>query len=165
MTEQGTPATPSPVQQPGMIAVPLGKAVFAQALRYTAMFGPKPFPEALLIYFDNGSYKILSLGEEHYGSYVSAGEPAAPPRHVAFLSWPSTDWERNVASHTLTFEAQTEAFIQSLVLPGDPTPHAQHGYFASIAQPERIDLSASWEQLRETYDDVFERLREYVASR
>ncbi|PPI56477.1 hypothetical protein [Rathayibacter toxicus] len=162
MTEQGTPAAPSRAQQSKVITVPLGRVAYAQALRYTAMFGPKPFPEALLIYFDNGSYKILSLGEEHYGSYVSASDVTAAPHHVAFLSWPSDDWDRNVASHTLTFEAQTQAFIQALVLPAHPIPRAQHGYFAPIEKPELIDLTASWEQLRETYAAVFERLREHA---
>jgi hypothetical protein len=142
------------------IAVPLGKAVFAQAFRYTAMYGPKPFPEALLIYLDNGSYKILSPGEEHYGSYVSATELTAtmPPRHVSFLSWPSDDWDRNVASHTLTFNTDTGAYIQTLVLPGDTVPHAQAGYALPIDAPQQIDMRASWEQVRVTYAEVFERL-------
>ncbi|WP_238579688.1 cupin domain-containing protein [Agreia bicolorata] len=142
------------------IAVPLGKPVFAQAFRYTAMYGPKPFPEALLIYLDNGSYKILSPGEEHYGSYVSATELAAdaPPRHVSFLSWPADDWDRNVASHTLTFNVDTGAYIQTLVLPGDPVPHAQAGYALPIDDPTHIDMRASWEQVRVTYAEVFERL-------
>lgn len=142
------------------ISVPLGKPVFAQAFRYTAMYGPKPFPEALLIYLDNGSYKILSPGEEHYGSYVSATDlaVATPPRHVSFLSWPSADWDRNVASHTLTFNTDTGAYTQTLVLPGDPVPHAQAGYALSIDSPEQIDMSASWEQVRVSYAEVFERL-------
>ncbi|KJC63711.1 hypothetical protein TZ00_13260 [Agreia bicolorata] len=142
------------------MAVPLGKPVFAQAFRYTAMYGPKPFPEALLIYLDNGSYKILSPGEEHYGSYVSATELAAdaPPRHVSFLSWPADDWDRNVASHTLTFNVDTGAYIQTLVLPGDPVPHAQAGYALPIDDPTHIDMRASWEQVRVTYAEVFERL-------
>ena len=145
---------------PSSIAVPLGNPIFAQAFRYTAMYGPKPFPEALLIYLDNGSYKILSPGEEHYGSYVSATAlgAGAPPRHVSFLSWPSDDWDRNVASHTLTFNVDTGAYIQTLVLPGDPVPHAQAGYALSVDDPTRIDMSASWEQVRVTYAELFERL-------
>jgi quercetin dioxygenase-like cupin family protein len=144
------------------ISVPLGAPVFAQAFRYTAMYGPKPFPEALLIYLDNGSYKILSPGEEHYGSYVSATVLAAdaPPRHVSFLSWPSDDWDRNVASHTLTFNVDTGAYIQTLVLPGDPVPHAQAGYALSIDDPTQLDMTASWEQARVTYAAVFEQLIE-----
>ncbi|CAD5990335.1 cupin domain-containing protein [Agreia sp. COWG] len=142
------------------VAVPLGRPLFVHALRYTAMYGPKPFPEALLVYLDNGSYKILSPGEEHYGSYVSATalSAEAQPRHVSFLSWPSEDWDRNVASHTLTFNVDTGAYIQTLVLPGDPVPHAQAGYALPIEHPEQIDMSADWDRVRVTYADVFERL-------
>ncbi|PPF21805.1 hypothetical protein C5C31_08345 [Rathayibacter rathayi] len=152
MTQQDVP----------QIAVPLGRPVAVEALRYTAMYGPKPFPEALLILFDNGSYKILSPGEEHYGSYVSATDPSQPLHHIAFLSWPSSDWESNVASHTLTFEPATRAFIQTLLLPGAPVPHAQHGYTETVEEPASVDLSASWEQVRETYAAVFERLLDRV---
>ena len=159
-TEQNTSVARAPQAATSLIAVPLGNPIFAQAFRYTAMYGPKPFPEALLIYLDNGSYKILSPGEEHYGSYVSATAlgAGAPPRHVSFLSWPSDDWDRNVASHTLTFNVDTGAYIQTLVLPGDPVPHAQAGYALPIDDPARIDMTASWEQVRVTYAELFERL-------
>ena len=146
-------STVTPRPGASSISVPLGAPVFAQAFRYTAMYGPKPFPEALLIYLDNGAYKILSPGEEHYGSYVSATPlgDGMPPRHVSFLSWPSDDWDRNVASHTLTFNVDTGAYIQTIVLPGDPVPHAQAGYSLSIDDPTRIDMGASWEQVRVSY--------------
>lgn len=148
----------SPAQH--QIEVPLGTPVLAQALRYTAMYGRKPFPEALLVYLDNGAYKILSLGEEHFGSYVSATDLSTEPRHVAFLSWPSADWGRNVASHTLTFEKDTGAFVQSLVLPGDPVPRAQHGYAAVVDTPSAELMDASWEELRAACAPVFDALRE-----
>lgn len=149
------------------VAVPLGKPVFAQAFRYTAMYGPKPFPEALLIYLDNGAYKILSPGEEHYGSYVSATPlgDGMPPRHVSFLSWPSDDWDRNVASHTLTFNVDTGAYIQTLVLPGDPVPHAQAGYALPIDDPMLFDMGASWERVRVSYAEAFEQLIEAERAR
>jgi len=161
------PAVPASVAAPtatpaAALPVPLGAPVLVHALHYTAMFGPKPFDEALLVYLDNGSYKILSPGEEHYGSYVSAAEMGVAPRHVAFLSWPSDDWDRNVASHTLTFSEDTGAFIQSLVLPGDAVPRAQHGFAEVVADPERVDMTASWEALRVTYAEVFDRLREHA---
>jgi quercetin dioxygenase-like cupin family protein len=161
------PAVPESVATPtatpaAALHVPLGTPVLVHALRYTAMFGEKPFDEALLVYLDNGSYKILSPGEEHYGSYVSAAETGVVPRHVAFLSWPSDDWHRNVASHTLTFSDDTGAFIQSLVLPGDAVPRAQHGFAEVVADPERVDMTASWEQLRVTHAAAFEKLAERV---
>jgi len=143
--------------------VPLGAPVYVQALRYTAMYGAKPFPEALLVYLDNGAYKILSPGEEHFGSYVSATDPAAAPRHVAFVSWPSEDWGRNVASHTLTFDPDTGAFVQSLVLPGDPVPRAQHGYAAGVDEPVEALMDRSWDDLRTACASVFDRLHERAA--
>ncbi|KQR24724.1 hypothetical protein ASF79_01075 [Agreia sp. Leaf335] len=163
--EKASAATPQ--AGASSIAVPLGKPVFAQAFRYTAMYGPKPFPEALLIYLDNGAYKILSPGEEHYGSYVSATPlgDGMPPRHVSFLSWPSDDWDRNVASHTLTFNVDTGAYIQTLVLPGDPVPHAQAGYALPIDDPMLFDMGASWERVRVSYAEVFERLIEAERAR
>ncbi|AZZ56521.1 hypothetical protein [Rathayibacter iranicus] len=143
-----------------LITVPLGRPVAVEALRYTAMYGLRPFPEALLILFDNGSYKIVSEGEDHFGSYVSATGPGEALRHIAFLSWPSADWDRNVASHTLTFEPETGAFIQTLRLPAQPVPHAQHGFAAAVEAPESVDLEASWDQVRVTYDAVFAGLLE-----
>ena len=58
---------------PESISIPLGQPVFVHALRYTALFDQKPFAEALLIYTDNGSYKIMSPGEDHYGRGKSRG--------------------------------------------------------------------------------------------
>jgi quercetin dioxygenase-like cupin family protein len=157
-------ATPSAVPA-AALPVPLGRPVLVHALRYTAMYGEKPFDEALLVYLDNGSYKILSPGEEHHGSYVSSAQAGVAPRHVAFLSWPSDDWHRNVASHTLTFSEDTGAFIQSLVLPGDAVPRAQHGFAEVVPDPERVDMTASWERLRVTHAAAFERLAERVRQR
>ncbi len=144
--------------QQDAISIPLGRPVFVQALRYTALFDQKPFAEALLIYTDNGAYKIMSPGEDHYGSYVSYTDPAENPRHVIFLSWPSEDWGRNVASHTLTFNPDSAAFTQVLVLPGSPVPRSQYGYALPIAGPESVDMTASWDQVRDTYAETFEEL-------
>ena len=63
-----------------------------------------------------------------------------------------------MASHTLTFNTDTGAYIQTLVLPGDPVPHAQAGYALPIDAPEQIDTSASWDQVRVSYAEVFDRL-------
>jgi quercetin dioxygenase-like cupin family protein len=159
--ELATPAAPPASEGPersASVTIPLGRPLFAHALRYTAMYGPKPFAEALLVYLDNGTYKILSPGEDHHGCYVSAtpiGEDT-PPRHVAFMSWPSSDWARNVAAHTLTFDAGTGAFTQELRLPGDPVPHAQHGFATALPDPGRIDLEARWPQLRQAHWDAFD---------
>lgn len=146
------------------VAVPLGRPVAVLALRYTAMYGPKPFDEALLALLDNGTYKILSPGEDHHGCHVSATDPSGPLRHVAFMSWPSVDWDSNVAAHTLTFDGDTGAFIQELRLPGDPVPRAQHGFAVAVPDPARFDLEARWPALRSAHVDVFDRLRVLAAA-
>lgn len=148
------PASEGPVRS-ALVTVPLDRPRFVHALRYTAMYAPKPFAEALLVYRDNGTYTILSPGEDHHGCYVSATDPAEGMRHVAFMSWPSADWDRNVASHTLTFEASSGAFTQELRLPGDPIPRAQHGYAVAIEHPERIDTTAGWDALRDVHAEAF----------
>ncbi|MFL0361107.1 hypothetical protein [Curtobacterium flaccumfaciens] len=71
------------------------------------------------------------------------------------MSWPSADWGRKVASHTLTFEAASGAFTQELRLPGDPVPRAQHGYAAPVEHPERLDTGAGWTALRQEHAGVF----------
>lgn len=147
------------------VRVPLGAPVHAHVLRYTAMFEEKPFPEALLIYFDNGSYKIVSPGEDHYGSYVSATPMSEPQRQVSFISWPSDDWGRNVASHTLTFNPATGAFIQALILPGQPVARAQYGFAAPVAAPHDIDPALTWADATERYRDLFENLRALASQR
>ncbi|MDN3479350.1 cupin domain-containing protein [Curtobacterium sp. APC 4022] len=159
-TEIATPADPPAAVGPvrgSHVTVALGLPVFVHALRYTAMYGPKPFAEALLVYRDNGTYTILSPGEDHHGCYVSATaiDAGTPPRHVAFMSWPSADWDSNVAAHTLTFAADTGAFTQELRLPGDAVPRAQHGFAAPVEGQESIDVTAGWSALRQTHDDTF----------
>jgi quercetin dioxygenase-like cupin family protein len=153
------PATEGP-ERSASVTIPLGRPRFAHALRYTALYGPKPFAEALLVYRDNGTYTILSPGEDHHGCYVSATDFAvdAPPRHVAFMSLPSSDWDSNVASHTLTFAADTGAFTQELRLPGEAVPRAQHGYAEPVPDPEQIDAAVGWSDLRQTHDGVFSAL-------
>lgn len=145
------------------VSVPLGSPIAAQALRYTAMYAPKPFAEALLVYRDNGTYTILSPGEDHHGCYVSATDPTEQLRHVAFMSWPSADWDRNVAAHTLTFEPSSGAFTQELRLPGDPIPRAQHGFAMPIAHAEQLDTAAGWDALRDAHAEAFATLERSAA--
>lgn len=138
-----------------MLEVPFGSPVFAQALYYTEMFDEKPFAEALLVYLDNGSYKILSRDEDHYGSYVSNTVLPETPREVRFLSWPSTDWQNNVVAHTLVFNPGTGAFSQHLLLPGASTALLQYGYSADLPDATSFDLNAGWRQLRDRYASIF----------
>lgn len=55
------------------IAVDVGKPTYIHRLHYKKMYSEKPFEEAVLYYYDNGLYKIISPGENHYGVYVVEG--------------------------------------------------------------------------------------------
>lgn len=140
------------------VTLPLGHPIYAHALYYTAMFSAKPFREALLVYRQGGTYTILSPGEDHHGCWVSATAPLDPPRHVSFMSWPSADWNHDIAAHTLTFAPDTGAFTQELRLPGEPVPRAQHGFAVAVPSPETIDPSAGWAALREQHRATFDEL-------
>ena len=70
---------------------------------------------------------------------------------------------RNGASHTLTFEKETGAFVQSLVLPGDPVPRAQYGYVAAVEDWPSELMSASSEELRSVCAPVFYILKRRAA--
>lgn len=146
------------------VTVPLAEPVYVQALRYTELFEEKPFAEAVLIYMRNGSYKILSPGEDHYGSYVSARDVAAGPEEVAFMSWPATDWADNVAWHTLTFDKESGAFRQVLRLPGDVVAKQQAGIAAPV-DVGRVRLDAGWDVLRAELDETFEELAQRAERR
>ena len=168
-TQDPTPSDPPSAVGPvrsAIVTVPLGLPVFVHALRYTAMYGAKPFAEALLVYRDNGTYTILSPGEDHHGCYVSATgiDAGTPPRHVAFMSLPSSDWGSNVAAHTLTFAADTGAFTQELRLPEDAVPRAQHGFAAPVEGQGAIDVTVGWAALRRTHDAVFAALAARAAA-
>ena len=142
------------------VTLSLGEPIYAQALYYTAMFSQKPFREALLVYRRGGTYTILSPGEDHHGCWVSATAPLDPPRHVAFMSWPSADWDHDIAAHTLTFAPDTGAFTQELRLPGEAVPRAQHGFAVVVPSPESIDPSIGWEALREQHEASFRALHD-----
>lgn len=141
------------------VTLTLGRPVHAQALSYTAMYRAKPFREALLVYREGGTYTILSPGEDHHGCWVSATTPLDPPRHVSFMSWPSADWDRDVAAHTLVFAPDTGAFTQELRLPGESVPRAQRGFAVPVADPGAIDTTEGWAVLRERHREAFAQVR------
>src|SRR5262245_60791070 len=50
----------------GTVTVQFGMPTKLQRLEYTDLYEKKPFPDAVLLYYDNGMYAILSEGENHY---------------------------------------------------------------------------------------------------
>ena len=110
------------------VTVPLGQTARVLELSYTTLNPDKPFVEATLTFHDNGSYRIVSAGEDHFGSWVSLDA-----RTVVFLSWPSPDWDDDVAMHTLAF-ADDGTFTQELVRQGG-TASRQDGTWSETPLP------------------------------
>jgi hypothetical protein len=130
----GTPA-PS-------VEVEFGKPTVKQKLFYEKMYEKKPFPDATLYYYDNGVYKIISPGEEHYGVYVVRGHLTDDEYAVHYISLPSPDWGGKTAHHYLKFNRKTGVFAQQATWEDDPDIAPQHGRFTqaenSISDPRPI---------------------------
>jgi len=147
----------------GAVSVPLAAPVHAQALRYTRLFDGKPFAEAVLVYRANGSYTILSPGEDHHGSYVATTDVRSGPVEVDFISWPSADWDDDVARHTLRFDRQDGSFRQELRLPGTSEPLHQAGIFRAVDVADLVGAHG-WAAVRERYAPTFAELDEAATS-
>lgn len=133
-------------QEAGTIPVPIGEPVQVLDLFYTRMNPDRPFPDAVLLLLDNGSYRIVSDGEDHWGSYLTDRRSA--PRTVLFVSWPSKDWEGDVAQHVLDFAADG-SFAQQLTLPGGRTSE-QAGTWSERPDPAAYATRTPWSALRLT---------------
>ena len=129
------------------IPVELGAPTYKIDLLYAVLYEAKPFTDAVLLLYDNGVYKILSPGENHYGVYVTKGHVDGGTWEMTFISLPHADWYDNVALHTLTFDKPAMTFGQQAYLPSDPNIPKQHGTFQmhpnDIVDPRYI----SWDDL------------------
>lgn len=115
--------------QPPSVEVKFGKPTVKQKLFYEKMYEKKPFPDATLYYYDNGVYKIISPGEEHYGVYVVQGHLTDDEYAVHYISLPSSDWGGKTAHHFLKFNRKTGVFTQQATWEDDPNIAPQHGRF------------------------------------
>ncbi|AZE54615.1 hypothetical protein C4K03_2460 [Pseudomonas synxantha] len=129
------------------IPVAFGSPTYVHRLTYDTLYSAKPFTEATLYYYDNGTYKIISPGEEHYGVYVVKGDFDAPRYAITYISLPSTDWYGNVALHELLFDAGSGKFGQQALLPSDQYIPPQDGQFVlernSIDDPRPLRWPAN----------------------
>jgi hypothetical protein len=112
-----------------LIEVEFGKPTYVHRLTYNTLYKDKPFKEATLYYYDNGLYKIISPGEEHYGVYVVKGAFSDKRYAISYISLPSADWYGNVALHELAFDMDTGQFGQQAHLPSDQNIPPQDGSF------------------------------------
>ncbi|MDI6956410.1 hypothetical protein [Pantoea sp. Pa-EAmG] len=115
----------------GNIEVVPGKPTFVHKLHYRKLYDEKPFPDAVIYYYSNGVYKILSQGENHYGLYVIQGSVEDQSYTIRYISAPSKDWGNKTAFHQLTFVngAQAKVFIQNAITDTGEQIAQQNGEF------------------------------------
>ncbi|MGK9233512.1 hypothetical protein KXS07_25000 [Inquilinus limosus] len=129
------------------LIVSFGKPTYVQFLRYEEIYAKKSFPDALLFYYDNGIYKIISPGEEHYGVFVIDGSFDDERYTIHYASLPSPDWGDAAAYHVLTFDSRSDRFEQNAVVPIDGRLPQQYGRFEVseniIADPTSVNWKNS----------------------
>ncbi|MFB4394014.1 MULTISPECIES: hypothetical protein [unclassified Pseudomonas] len=133
-------------EQAFRIDVPVGKPTMVHQLTYQVMYSEKPFELATIYYFDNGIYKIVSPGEDHYGVYLVEGAVSDPVYRVSYLSLPSADWGDNVAKHDLTFDNQRQVFQQQAITHADQAIPPQHGTFIELPNTIADPAQITWQQ-------------------
>lgn len=127
------------------IAVDVGKPTYIHRLHYKKMYSEKPFEEAVLYYYDNGLYKIISPGENHYGVYVVEGDFTDAQYSVSYISLPSPDWGGNVARHDLTFTKGSLTFKQKALAQVDQNIPLQYGTFIQETNPVENPVPITWQ--------------------
>lgn len=129
---------------PTALQVSFGKPTFTHHLTYQKMYSAKPFETATLYYYDNGLYKIISSGEEHYGIYINHGKFTDKAYSVSYLSLPSVDWQGNVAKHELTFNSETASFQQQAMAESDKNIPLQFGTYQQAPNTVTNPLPLRW---------------------
>lgn len=136
-------------EAPTVLHVNFGKPTFTHHLTYQKMYSEKPFEKATLYYYDNGLYKIISPGEEHYGVYINHGTFTDASYSVSYLSLPSVDWQGNVAKHELTFNSKTATFQQQAMAQSDKSIPLQFGTYKQAANTVSNPLPLRWNNTAE----------------
>ncbi|AKN18877.2 hypothetical protein B586_17930 [Mycobacterium haemophilum DSM 44634] len=135
----------------GAVTVRFGRPTKLQRLEYTQLYEKKPFPDAVLLYYDNGMYAILSEGENHYGTYVMQGNFTDPTYTVNFISLPSQDWSGISVLHTLIFDTATATFTQQLINPRDPNVPKQSGRFTTVDNSVTDPTQLTWDSAQKLW--------------
>ncbi len=133
-----------------MLITTFGKPTYLQSLHYRKVYDKKPFPDAKIFYYDNGVYKILTQGENHYGLYVLSGSFTDQTYTIRFISLPSDDWGQKTAFHQLTFinnDAHTSGiFIQNAIVETGEALAQQNGTFT-------IEKNTIYNPIKEQWDE------------
>jgi hypothetical protein len=123
-----------------------GEPTYRQKLHYRKMYKKKPFPTAEIYYYDNGIYKIISQGEDHYGVYVMQGSFTDQSYTIRYISLPSADWGNKTAFHQLTFvNGDTQnTFIQNAIIDTGEAIAQQNGTFSMEKNEIRNPITEKW---------------------
>ena len=113
------------------LPVSLGNAIKTHRLFYKKLYIEKPYPDAEITYWDNGVYRIVSEGEDHFGVYVIDGNFDSQIYHIRYISLPSKDWSNKTAFHKITFinDAVEPTFIQNAIIYSGEKIEGQYGSF------------------------------------
>lgn len=130
----------------GNLEAVTGKPVFMHKLHYRKLYEEKPFPDAVIYYYSNGIYKILSKGENHFGLYVMEGSPDFQTYTIRYISSPSRDWDNKTAYHQLTFMNgnREKLFIQNAITDKGEQIAQQNGEF-TVALNDFGKPADSWD--------------------
>lgn len=128
------------------LTVSFGQPTIKQVLHYRKMYDRKPFPDAEIYYYNNGVYKIISQGENHYGVYSMQGKFDDGAFTVRFISLPSSDWGNKTAFHQLTFiqGEKQNVFIQNAIVDTGEAITQQNGTYTQEKNTVINPLSTNW---------------------
>ncbi|MBA0212707.1 hypothetical protein [Pectobacterium brasiliense] len=128
------------------LTVSFGQPTIKQVLHYRKMYDKKPFPDAEIYYYDNGVYKIISQGENHYGVYSMQGKFDDETFTVRFISLPSSDWGNKTAFHQLTFVRgeKQNVFIQNAIVDTGEAIAQQNGTYTQEKNTVTNPVSTNW---------------------
>lgn len=128
------------------LEVQLGDPTYKHTLRYRKLYEEKPFPDAVIYYYSNGIYKIISQGEDHYGVYVLQGKFTDQSYTIRFISLPSRDWGDKTAYHQLTFieHGEKSIFIQNAITDTGEQISQQNGVYQLDKNNEASPNAAKW---------------------
>lgn len=128
------------------LTVSFGQPTIKQVLHYRKMYDRKLFPDAEIYYYDNGVYKIISQGENHYGVYSMQGKFDDETFTVRFISLPSSDWGNKTAFHQLTFVQgeKQNVFIQNAIVDTGEAIAQQNGTYTQEKNTVINPVSTNW---------------------
>lgn len=128
------------------LEVATGTPTWKHTLRYRKLYEEKPFSDAVIYYYSNGIYKIISQGEDHYGVYVLQGKFSDQTYTIRYISLPSRDWGEKTAYHQLTFidGGERNVFIQNAITETGEQISQQNGIYQLEKNSESLPGSAKW---------------------